>query len=126
MERSYLFMSEHLDSEKLDYFKEKLLEMKKENESKISDNEGNSPNDTISELADYDNHPADMATEQFEQERDAGLNMVREDRLTEINDALERIEKGTYGYSEKSGKPIPVERLEIMPTARNLVEEENQ
>lgn len=126
MERSYLFMSEHLDSKKLDYFKEKLLEMKKENESKISDNEGNSPNDTISELADYDNHPADMATEQFEQERDAGLNMVREDRLTEINDALERIEKGTYGYSEKSGKPIPVERLEIMPTARNLVEEENQ
>ncbi|MYL57093.1 hypothetical protein GLW20_06205 [Virgibacillus halodenitrificans] len=119
-------MSEHLDSKKLDYFKEKLLEMKKENESKISDNEGNSPNDTISELADYDNHPADMATEQFEQERDAGLNMVREDRLTEINDALERIEKGTYGYSEKSGKPIPVERLEIMPTARNLVEEENQ
>lgn len=126
MERSYLFMSEHLDSKKLDYFKEKLLEMKKENESKISDNEGNSPNDTISELADYDNHPADMATEQFEQERDAGLNRVREDRLTEINDALERIEKGTYGYSEKSGKPIPVERLEIMPTARNLVEEENQ
>ncbi|MFC4558610.1 hypothetical protein ACFO3D_10360 [Virgibacillus kekensis] len=112
-----------LSEEKLNYFREKLLQMKEENEEKIESNQENSPNDATGELADYDNHPADMGTEQFEQEMNAGLDNRREERLREINDALERIENGTYGISEKSGKPIPEERLEVMPTARYLVEE---
>ncbi|MFD1361431.1 hypothetical protein [Lentibacillus salinarum] len=74
-----------------------------------------SPNGETGELSDYDNHPGDMATEQFEQERDAGLNMDRSNYLQEIKRALERIDNGTYGVSEKSGKPIPVERLEAEP-----------
>ncbi|GAB3047501.1 TraR/DksA C4-type zinc finger protein [Virgibacillus ainsalahensis] len=117
-------MRNHLNKKQLDYFKEQLLKLKKENEEKIESNYGDSPNDVTGELADYDNHQADMGTEQFEQQRDAGLNLVREDRLREIDDALVRMEEGTYGLSEKSGKQIPVERLEVMPTARNLVEEE--
>lgn len=50
--------------------------------------------------------------------------MVHREKLMEIEDALERIEKKTYGISEKSQKPIPEERLEAMPTARFLVDEE--
>lgn len=45
------------------------------------------------------------------------------DRLDEIDKALRRIEAGTYGISEVSGKPIPIERLKAMPTATTLVGE---
>ncbi|WP_404453989.1 hypothetical protein [Oceanobacillus kapialis] len=117
-------MKTYLSKDKLDKFKKQLLQMKKENEDKIAENQEQSPNDSINELADYDNHPGDMGTEQFEQERDAGLNLVREERLREIDDALKRIENGTFGLSEKSGKPIPEERLEVQPTARYLVDEQ--
>ncbi len=117
-------MSSKLSNEKLAYFKEKLIQLKKETEQRIESTNNNGPNDSVQELADYDNHPADMGTEQFEQERDAGLELVWQDQLQEIKDALARIEDGSYGISEKSGKPIPEERLEVMPTAKNLVGEE--
>ncbi len=45
------------------------------------------------------------------------------DHLEEIEEALKRIKAGTYGISEVSGKPIPVDRLRAMPTARTLVNE---
>lgn len=118
-------MQTYLSDEKLAYFREKLLELKKETEELIERNhKTDSPNEATQELADYGNHPGDLGTEQFEQERDAGLDMVHRERLKEVEDALERIENKTYGMSQKSGKPIPEERLEVMPIARNLVEEE--
>jgi RNA polymerase-binding transcription factor DksA len=46
------------------------------------------------------------------------------DRLGEVDLALQRIEAGAYGISEVSGKPIPIERLEAMPTATTLVGEQ--
>ncbi|WP_237049337.1 hypothetical protein [Lentibacillus amyloliquefaciens] len=115
-----------LSNEKLNDFKKRLMEMKKSIESDLESEDETSPNEATGDLADYDNHPGDLGTEQFEQERDAGLDMVRKERLDEIEAALERVENGTYGISEKSGKPIPEERLEAEPTARNRVEEEEQ
>lgn len=44
--------------------------------------------------------------------------------LARINRALERIEEGTYGTSEVSGKPLPLERLEAVPYATTLVDEQ--
>ena len=118
-------MSNKLSKEKIAYFKERLLQMKQENEKSIEANEGSGPNDAAQELTDFANHPADMGTEQFEQEKEAGFTLIHKENLQEITDALERIENGTYGISEKSGKTIPEERLEAIPTARNLVEEEH-
>ena len=43
--------------------------------------------------------------------------------LAQVNRALDRIEQGTYGLSEVSGKPIPIERLEAVPSATTLVDE---
>lgn len=116
-------MSNKLSQEKIDYFKKRLMQMKKENEEYIKSNQGTGPNDVAQEFTDYANHPADMGTEQFEQEKKAGFTLIHKNQLQEIKDALNRIENDTYGISEKSGKPIPEERLEAMPTARNLVEE---
>ncbi|HLR62727.1 MAG TPA: hypothetical protein VK097_09835 [Lentibacillus sp.] len=113
-----------LNEEKQKHFKNMLLKMKKDLESKIETEGKSNPNDATGELADYDNHPGDMGTEQFEQEKEAGLDRVRSDQLEEVDAALERIENGTFGISEKSGKPIPEERLEAEPTARYRVDEQ--
>jgi DnaK suppressor protein len=43
--------------------------------------------------------------------------------LTQVERALGRVEDGTYGVSELSGKPIPRERLEAVPYATRLVNE---
>ncbi len=45
------------------------------------------------------------------------------DELAQVQKALARIEAGTYGTSEVSGKPIPRDRLEAVPTATTLVDE---
>ncbi|WP_080875091.1 hypothetical protein [Oceanobacillus timonensis] len=112
--------AKHLTEKDITFFKKQLLEMKKEAESytESADNQ----EDELAAVT-VNNHPADLGTEQFEQERDASLEYMRQDDLHEIDHALQKIEEGTYGLSEKSGKPIPKERLEALPTARMLVEE---
>jgi len=119
-------MSDTLSKEQLNYFKNRLLEMKEEVEEKLDEDQSTSPNDDIQTSDESGNHPADTGSEQFEQEKEAGFGMMQENELQEIEAALERIEEGNYGFSEKSGKPIPIERLEAMPTARKLVEEDDE
>jgi DnaK suppressor protein len=46
------------------------------------------------------------------------------DTLAKNDRALQRIEEGAYGVSEVSGKPIPIERLEAVPYATTLVDEQ--
>lgn len=65
-------------------------------------------------------HPADLGTDTINQEIEAS-NATRESaELAEIEAALERL-YGTpekFGIDENTGKPIPLERLEIIPWAR--------
>jgi RNA polymerase-binding transcription factor DksA len=79
-----------------------------------------------SELSDYDQHPADTASETFERERDLGLLGDLETELADIQDALERIDSGTYGFDEVTGEPIDPARLEAVPTARTNVDREDR
>ncbi|MTW85647.1 yteA family sporulation protein [Virgibacillus dakarensis] len=72
--------------------------------------------ESIGELSNYDNHPADHGTELFERGKDVALNEHAEEELEEINEALHAIEDGTYGICSKCGKDIPFERLEAIPT----------
>jgi RNA polymerase-binding transcription factor DksA len=46
--------------------------------------------------------------------------------LAQVEHALQRLEAGSYGYSEVSGRPIPIERLEALPYATTLVGELSQ
>lgn len=50
------------------------------------------------------------------------LNEADRKKLLEIEEALDRIEEGTYGICEECGEPISVKRLEIKPTAIYCVE----
>lgn len=115
----------HLNQQQLDHFKKRLTD-KKKSLQKALDQDKAGPNDAVQEPADYGNHPADIATEQFEQERAAGFDMIIKDQLQAVEDALARIENGSYGYSIISGKAIPIERLEADPAAETLVDEKAQ
>ena len=83
---------------------------------------GTDENDDISELADYDQHPADSATETFEHEKDLGILEELENELAELQAALGRIDNGTYGVDEDTGEPIDPARLEAFPAARTNVQ----
>ena len=75
-----------------------------------------------SELADYDQHPADSGSETFEREKDLSILEQLEAELAELQAALERIDAGTYGIDEVTGEPIAPERLEALPAARTNVD----
>ena len=79
-----------------------------------------------SELSNLDQHPADAATELFEEERDAGLAERLRDELAAIDRAERRLEDGSYGRSIESGEPIPDARLEIVPHAERTAEEQER
>jgi DnaK suppressor protein len=57
-------------------------------------------------------------------ERDGNLVVRDLERLERVDRALRKIEEGTYGLSDRSGKPIPRERLEAVPEALYTLSEE--
>lgn len=63
----------------------------------------------------------DMAEIEIENSTDHTLLEKLEAEREEINAALNRIALGTYGICEKTGEPIPVERLKVNPSARTVV-----
>lgn len=67
-------------------------------------------------------HPADAGSDAYDRDFALSLLSREQDALYEINQALRRIELGTYGICEMSGKPIPRARLEAIPFARFTVE----
>lgn len=67
----------------------------------------------------------DKAQDAIQREVDQAMHDVDARRLRNIDRALQKIEQGTYGLSDASGKPIPRERLEATPEAILTVQEEN-
>ena len=78
------------------------------------------------ELADYDQHPADQASEVLEQEMDESKRTILQDERAQVELALQRLKEGKYGYSIDSGEEIPAERLKAMPEAVRTVEEQRR
>ena len=78
------------------------------------------------ELSHLDQHPADQASEVFEEERDQGVAEQLEAELAAIGRAEKRLEDGTYGTSVESGQPIPDARLEAIPWAERTAEEQER
>lgn len=64
-----------------------------------------------------DQHIADHASDMLDREVDESLGENAEVIVREIDDALARIDAGTYGTCIRCGQPIPDERLEAVPYA---------
>jgi len=85
---------------------------------------GESESEELAELSVADQHPADIGTETADRSRDLGMLEDVEGELRDIEEALARLQAGSYGRCEVCGKPIPDERLEANPTARYDIEHE--
>jgi DnaK suppressor protein len=103
---------EFMNDRQLEYFKQKLLDWKEEilRESR----------ETLTHLqSETENHP-DLA-DRASSETDRALELRTRDRqrklISKIDEALRRIEDGSYGYCEETGEPIGVARLEARPIA---------
>lgn len=71
-----------------------------------------------SDLSNTPIHMADLGTDSFEQEFTLELMDSERKLIAEIDDALKRVENGTYGICEVGGEPIPKQRLNAIPWAR--------
>lgn len=108
---------EYMNEMQIEYFRQKLLDWKK---SLLAQSQ-----DTLEELRQGGlNQPDEL--DRASMETDKALDLRTKDRarklISKINDALKRIEDGTYGYCEETGEPIGVERLEARPVATLSIE----
>ena len=108
---------EYMCSMHLEYFRQKLEVWKK---SLV-----NQSRDTLDELrAGGLNQPDDV--DRASLEADKSIDLRTKDRvrklISKINEALERIEDGSYGFCEETGEPIGLERLEARPIATLSIE----
>jgi DnaK suppressor protein len=72
------------------------------------------------EAEEFEDTAQDLAQEEVRQAQ----HDVDEQRVNDIARALEKIDDGTYGYSDESGDPIPLARLEVAPESILTVQEE--
>ncbi|CAN5249592.1 hypothetical protein BH20VER2_BH20VER2_16820 [soil metagenome] len=79
-----------------------------------------------SEASAFGMHQADAGSDAYDRDFALSLLSQEQDALYEIDQALKRVELGTYGVCEMSGKPIPHARLEAIPFARFTVERQSQ
>ena len=107
-------------------FKQALLQKRREIFQNVFEIEGEalkkSRLDASGDLSSMPIHMADLGTDNYEQE--FALDLMDSERriLHEIDDALQRLDEGTYGVCEGTGEPIPKARLNAQPWARYCVE----
>jgi DnaK suppressor protein len=82
--------------------------------------------ESAEQMASYSLHMADSGTDNFDRDFALSLLSSDQDAIYEIEEALRRIERNTYGVCELTGKPIPKARLEAIPWTRFTVEAQAQ
>lgn len=108
---------EYMNPMQLEYFRQKLIAWKEDllKESGL----------TIEELKEGGLNEPDL-NDRASNETDTALELRTRDRMRKlikkINQALDRIEDGSYGYCEETGDPIGIDRLEARPVTTLTVE----
>jgi len=78
--------------------------------------------EVVMEISDYDDHPADTASETFQKEKDQALLESTRDSIALVRNALAKIKRGTYGKCDSCGKAINLKRLRALPYATFCVD----
>ncbi len=119
-------MNTSLTNGQLTRLKQQLLHEQKELESQLTGNDHfgmqHSIRENPGELSNYDNHPADVATEVYERGKDIALNENAEYHLLQIEEALSLMDEGQYGSCVVCHQPIPFARLEAIPTTKYCID----
>lgn len=108
---------EYMNDMQLEYFRQQLENWKKSIVSQSID--------TLEDLRQGGlNQPDEI--DRASMETDKSLDLRTKDRIrkliSKIDEALDRIEDGTYGYCEETGEPIGLDRLEARPVATLSIE----
>ncbi len=108
---------EYMNEKQLEYFRQKLLNWRTE---LLRDSEF-----TLQDLKETNLKEPDL-NDRASSETDQFLELRTRDRMRKlikkINQALDRIENGTYGYCEETGEPIGIGRLEARPVTTLSIE----
>jgi DnaK suppressor protein len=108
---------EFMNAIQVEYFRQRLLRWRGD---LLKDADG-----TLASLSQGGIHEADI-TDRASVETDRALELRTRDRarklIAKIDQALQRIEAGTYGYCEETGEPIGLKRLEARPIATLSIE----
>lgn len=106
-------------------FKRRLEEEKERLEEQIEDYERDLEEARLTESS-SDRSPdpgnAEASSMKLEYAKELSIEQNTLDLLSKVSRALERVDAGTYGICESCGKPIPVERLDVLPYSTLCVE----
>jgi RNA polymerase-binding protein DksA len=117
--------NEILDAATLGRITASLLKQKEQIAKDLADLARKDPHEVDNRTAkfpEYGDKPDENAQEISEYSATIATEKVLEDTLEDIDGALKRIEKGTYGICKYCQKPINIKRLEARPTASSCVE----
>jgi RNA polymerase-binding protein DksA len=118
-------MNKKLTKKQLEHFKEKLLEERTRVLEEMDELQATNLKQSISEASGensrYSYHLGDVASLSYGREFSMGLAERQQKYLEQVDEALQRIEDGTYGICKVTGETIAVERLEEVPVAKYSV-----
>jgi DnaK suppressor protein len=118
-------MKKGLTKKQLQYFKDKLVSEKQKVLEEMGDLQQNNLKQSISDSAGensrYSYHLGDVASLSYGREFSMGLAERQQKYLEQIDEALQRIDDGSYGVCKVTGEPISTERLEEVPVAKYSV-----
>ncbi len=109
-------LSHEMDEQKLEHFRTILIEQLKQHEGQVRDNTAAALEMVAADDGVKDS--VDMSLQDVSQELQLRLGERESQIVADIDQALLRIDEGTYGTCQRCGKEIPERRLEAVPTAR--------
>ena len=118
-------MKKKFNKKELEYFKKLILKMKEKMLDDIKhiseDTLKKSQKDAAGDISGYTYHMADAASDTYDREFSLGLASNERQSLYELDDAIKKIEEGTFGICEECKSVITKTRLKAVPFARLCV-----
>ncbi|MFL5242398.1 MAG: TraR/DksA family transcriptional regulator [Gemmataceae bacterium] len=103
----------------LDFFRKRLVNLRRRLQGEVNEVAADALRETGGEpsgnLSNAPVHPADLASDNFEEETSLGLLENEEQILQETDAALQRLDEGRFGLCQQCGKEIPKDRLRAVP-----------
>ena len=115
-----------MEKKKLDIYKKSLLQMREDLLGDIKNMQGESGDLDSKDVSGHVIHMADVATDMYDKEFNMGLASKDRVLLQKIEDALRRVDEGSYGFCLATGKAISPARLKALPYAEYCLEYQEQ